>query len=266
MQHNGAVKPTRVLSKFGKLVPPPGHGTVVAVKRTLPKIASLYRCAGTALRPGLGMCQLLVLQSCTGRVYWLKGLLQLLGGGCCIALLLLIPPCLPLDIRNRTCAIGGMWDGPCSDCCPALFRRGVVGAASGAGIAIGAYFAFYGAATNLLVRHSELKTGQIAFVAGAAAAAGGSVVKVPLAVCIRRVSCHARQWKLAETRPQLFAHLIAPHPPPPAPSPRSPFLSVCIRCDSLLELAAAAVSNDAIFPGLFFCGLDGCCSCTFARL
>jgi len=65
--------------------------------------------------------------------------------------------------------------------------RGVFGAASGAGIAIGAYFAFYGAATNLLVRHSKLSTGQIAFVAGAAAAAGGSVVKVPLAVCIRSV-------------------------------------------------------------------------------
>ncbi len=63
--------------------------------------------------------------------------------------------------------------------------RGVFGAASGAGIAIGAYFAFYGAATNLLVRHSGLATGQIAFVAGAAAATGGSVVKVPLAVCIR---------------------------------------------------------------------------------
>ena len=60
-----------------------------------------------------------------------------------------------------------------------------MGAASGAGIAIGAYFAFYGAATNLLVRHSDLKRGQVAFVAGAAAAAGGSVVKVPLAVCIR---------------------------------------------------------------------------------
>lgn len=60
-----------------------------------------------------------------------------------------------------------------------------MGAASGAGIAIGAYFAFYGAATNLLVRHTELKRGQVAFVAGAAAAVGGSVVKVPLAVCIR---------------------------------------------------------------------------------
>lgn len=74
--------------------------------------------------------------------------------------------------------------------------RGVVGAASGAGIAIGAYFAFYGAATNLLVKHTELKRGQVAFVAGAAAAAGGSVVKVPLAVCIR---CDPRsRWGRAQ--------------------------------------------------------------------
>jgi hypothetical protein len=107
MQHNAGAKPTQVLSKFGKLVPPPGEGAAFVVKRSLPKIASLY--------------------------------------------------------------------------------KGVVGAASGAGIAIGAYFAFYGAATNLLVRHSDLKRGQVAFVAGAAAAAGGSVVKVPLAVCIRSV-------------------------------------------------------------------------------
>ena len=71
----------------------------------------------------------------------------------------------------------------------------MVGAASGAGIAIGAYFAFYGAATNLLVRHSKLPTTQIAFVAGAAAAAGGSVVKVPLAVCIR---CGARNCKIVK--------------------------------------------------------------------
>lgn len=68
-----------------------------------------------------------------------------------------------------------------------------MGAASGAGIAIGAYFAFYGAATNLLVRHSDLKRGQVAFVAGAAAAAGGSVVKVPLAVCIRCAQVEAFQ-------------------------------------------------------------------------
>jgi len=65
--------------------------------------------------------------------------------------------------------------------------RGVFGAASGAGIAIGAYFAFYGAATNVLVRNTEMKPATIAFTAGAVAAAGGSIVKVPLAVCIRSV-------------------------------------------------------------------------------
>lgn len=65
--------------------------------------------------------------------------------------------------------------------------RGVFGAASGAGIAIGAYFAFYGAATNVLARNTDLPPAQIAFFAGGIAAAGGSVVKVPLAVCIRSV-------------------------------------------------------------------------------
>ena len=65
--------------------------------------------------------------------------------------------------------------------------RGVFGAASGAGIAIGAYFAFYGAATNVLVRNTQMKPATIAFTAGAVAAAGGSIVKVPLAVCIRSV-------------------------------------------------------------------------------
>lgn len=69
----------------------------------------------------------------------------------------------------------------------ASLYRGVVGAASGAGIAIGAYFAFYGAASNLLARHTDMAPGGVAFVAGGVAAAGGSVVKVPLAVCIRSV-------------------------------------------------------------------------------
>ena len=68
--------------------------------------------------------------------------------------------------------------------------QGVVGAASGAGIAIGAYFAFYGAASNLLARHTEMNSSGVAFVAGGIAAAGGSVVKVPLAVCIRSVQVH----------------------------------------------------------------------------
>lgn len=46
------------------------------------------------------------------------------------------------------------------------------------GIAIGTYFAFYGAATNMLVKHTNMASAQVAFVAGAVAAAGGSVVKV----------------------------------------------------------------------------------------
>lgn len=65
--------------------------------------------------------------------------------------------------------------------------KGVVGAASGAGIAIGAYFAVYGVASNALSTHTDLTPGGIAFLSGAIAAAGSSVVKVPLAVCIRSV-------------------------------------------------------------------------------
>jgi solute carrier family 25 S-adenosylmethionine transporter 26 len=67
----------------------------------------------------------------------------------------------------------------------ASLYKGVLGAASGAGIYIGTYFAFYGAACNLLSKHTTLNPGGVAFVGGAIAAAGGSVVKVPLAVCIR---------------------------------------------------------------------------------
>ncbi|KAK9794674.1 hypothetical protein WJX73_006307 [Symbiochloris irregularis] len=69
----------------------------------------------------------------------------------------------------------------------ASLYKGVLGAASGAGIYIGTYFAVYGAATNLLAKHTKLGRGGLGFVAGAVAAAGGSVVKVPLAVCIRSV-------------------------------------------------------------------------------
>lgn len=65
--------------------------------------------------------------------------------------------------------------------------RGVLGAASGAGIAIGAYFAFYTAATNLIARSRNLPPGAVAFLSGAIAAGGSSIVKVPLAVCIRSV-------------------------------------------------------------------------------
>ncbi|KAI8469511.1 MAG: mitochondrial carrier domain-containing protein [Monoraphidium minutum] len=69
----------------------------------------------------------------------------------------------------------------------ASLYKGVFGAASGAGIAIGAYFAFYSASCNVLAAHTALAPGAVAFCGGAAAAAGSSVVKVPLAVCIRSV-------------------------------------------------------------------------------
>lgn len=64
---------------------------------------------------------------------------------------------------------------------------GVLSAATGAGIAIGAYFAFYSVAKNLITRRTRLGPGAVAFVSGGAAALGSSVVKVPLAVCIRSV-------------------------------------------------------------------------------
>ena len=73
----------------------------------------------------------------------------------------------------------------------ASLYKGVVGAASGAGIYIGTYFAFYGTACNLLSTHSNMSAAGIAFTAGGIAAAGGSVVKVPLAVCIRSVQVRA---------------------------------------------------------------------------
>uniref|UniRef100_A0A7S0S2B4 Mitochondrial carrier protein n=1 Tax=Chlamydomonas leiostraca TaxID=1034604 RepID=A0A7S0S2B4_9CHLO len=69
----------------------------------------------------------------------------------------------------------------------ASLYKGVCGAASGAGIAIGTYFAFYGAACNVLSRQTDLPPSGVAFCAGGIAAMGSSVVKVPLAVCIRSV-------------------------------------------------------------------------------
>eukprot|EP01024_Parvocaulis_polyphysoides_P049639 TRINITY_DN4824_c0_g1_i4.p2 TRINITY_DN4824_c0_g1~~TRINITY_DN4824_c0_g1_i4.p2 ORF type:complete len:367 (+),score=46.23 TRINITY_DN4824_c0_g1_i4:227-1327(+) len=71
--------------------------------------------------------------------------------------------------------------------------RGVGGAATGAGIAIGAYFAFYSVACNFLNNQTSLPPGGVAFVGGAVAAAGSSVVKVPLAVCIRSVQAGVYQ-------------------------------------------------------------------------
>eukprot|EP00191_Tetraselmis_sp_GSL018_P005791 CAMPEP_0177611448 /NCGR_PEP_ID=MMETSP0419_2-20121207/20495_1 /TAXON_ID=582737 /ORGANISM="Tetraselmis sp., Strain GSL018" /LENGTH=387 /DNA_ID=CAMNT_0019107175 /DNA_START=628 /DNA_END=1788 /DNA_ORIENTATION=+ len=75
--------------------------------------------------------------------------------------------------------------------------RGVAGAASGAGIALGAYFACYGVATNSLLQHTDLPAATVAFVAGGVAAAGSCGVKVPLAVCIRSVQ--------ADVYPNAFA-------------------------------------------------------------
>lgn len=92
----------------------------------------------------------------------------------------LVPPVGAMrNLRGKALAtqIGGLYSG-------------VAGAACGAGIAIGAYFAVYSAASNALVRACKdrpVNAATIAFLAGGIAAAGSSVVKVPLAVCIRSV-------------------------------------------------------------------------------
>lgn len=66
--------------------------------------------------------------------------------------------------------------------------KGVGGAASGAGLAIGTYFAFYGAATRALQNaYPTMNSCTVAFFAGAIGAMGSSFVKVPAAVCIRSV-------------------------------------------------------------------------------
>ena len=55
--------------------------------------------------------------------------------------------------------------------------RGVFGAASGAGIAIGAYFAFYGVACNTIsTRMPDMSPGRVAFAAGGVAALGSRCV------------------------------------------------------------------------------------------
>lgn len=68
--------------------------------------------------------------------------------------------------------------------------KGVLGAACGAGIAIGAYFAFYGAAKKVLEANSGYSVSTIAFLAGGIGALGSSIVKVPAAVCIRSVQAN----------------------------------------------------------------------------
>ncbi|QDZ18766.1 mitochondrial carrier protein [Chloropicon primus] len=70
----------------------------------------------------------------------------------------------------------------------ASLYRGVFGAASGAGVAIGAYFALYSWTKRAMQKiYPEKNAGTVAFFSGALAGAGSCVVKVPIAVCIRSV-------------------------------------------------------------------------------
>ncbi|GAX74200.1 hypothetical protein CEUSTIGMA_g1649.t1 [Chlamydomonas eustigma] len=71
--------------------------------------------------------------------------------------------------------------------------KGVLGAATGAGIIIGSYFAFYSSTKQVLRKHTDLSDGAVAFVSGGTAAVGSSVVKVPIAVCIRSVQAGVYQ-------------------------------------------------------------------------
>eukprot|EP00889_Picochlorum_renovo_P005134 jgi/Picre1/32164/NNA_007510.t1 len=73
---------------------------------------------------------------------------------------------------------------------PSGLYKGVIGAASGAGIIIGTYFAFYSTTKNVLKSKTKLNDGSTAFVAGGAAALGSSVVKVPLAGVVHRLLAH----------------------------------------------------------------------------
>mmetsp|Transcript_14766 Transcript_14766/g.37552 ORF Transcript_14766/g.37552 Transcript_14766/m.37552 type:complete len:425 (+) Transcript_14766:849-2123(+) len=87
----------------------------------------------------------------------------------------LVPPTIGANVASNVAGVASLY-------------RGVVGAASGAGIAIGAYFALYSSTTKAIEkRFKSMSPGAVAFAAGAIAAAGGSLVKVPLAVCIRSV-------------------------------------------------------------------------------
>eukprot|EP00210_Caulerpa_lentillifera_P002181 g2095.t1 len=65
--------------------------------------------------------------------------------------------------------------------------KGVLGSAAAAGFGIGTYFAFYSTAKKLLKQRTNLSPGAVAFISAGSAAAGCSVIKVPLSVCIRSV-------------------------------------------------------------------------------
>lgn len=120
--------PPGALSKFGKLVPPPGGRRPRWTKRALLRHGVRYR-NKTAVA---------------------------------------------LSLKGAAAELGSLY-------------RGVFGAASGAGVIIGTYFAFYSTAKRQLAIRTDMSPGAVAFAAGAAAAVGSSVVKVPLAVCIRSV-------------------------------------------------------------------------------
>jgi hypothetical protein len=118
---------------------------------------------------------------------------------------------------------------------------------------LGAYFACYGLACNSLSRSTNLSPSAIAFVGGGIAAAGSSVVKVPIAVCIRSVQAGvypnavtAARSILAATGPRgLFTVCTAIS----APSARSlslqgliksSALAVCLQVAPILSAAPVA--------------------------
>lgn len=96
-----------------------------------------------------------------------------------------IHPLDTLKVRLQTSGVQSIVNGGLQSV--TSLYKGVAGAATGAGIALGAYFACYGIACNTLSRTTNLSPSAIAFVGGGIAAAGSSVVKVPIAVCIRSV-------------------------------------------------------------------------------
>ncbi len=157
---------------------------------------------------------------------------------------------LPASLRDAAVGLASLY-------------RGVFGAASGAGIAIGAYFAFYGAACNVLSTHcTDMAPGAVAFVSGGVAAVGSSFVKVPLAVCIRSVQAGvypnvmvaARSIVTAAGPRGLFTvrrgkqrAQVKRQAPGASASPTHPFPSlVCVRLQGFLPTLLEDVPDMAI--------------------
>jgi len=92
-----------------------------------------------------------------------------------------------------------------------MMYKGCFGAATGAGIAIGAYFAFYGTAKKLLQEKSDMPVSQIAFVAG-------GIVPLDLPSSRYPPLCAFARYKPVCTRTSS---------PPAAESPRPPVPGVC---------------------------------------